>query len=297
MAVEYHINRAREVALILFEAWNSEGIFGTKYMPEDWLPEGVEPGSSEHALFITLTIALDYMRDADQLWKACRDTYADSDTRYLFDPRSVVYSDIYKVQEDLQKYGVVRKHNRDTQTWIKICTTLTKFFDGRVESLLLKGGWSGPHIIRLIQGSTYRAGFPYLKGPKIAPLWIRMMKDNWNGHELINLEKVELPVDVHTGASTVMLGCITGEYKGSFGKFRRIVQNVWADACQGTNIYPLQLDEPLWTMSRLGCRSTRSMPCKYGNDCPTRRFCTGTRFDAYGDSQSNDEVMFHTGIW
>ena len=115
MSVEYHVDRAREIANILYNAWNSEGVFGTKYMPEDWLPEGVEPGSSEHALFITLTIALDYMRDADQLWEACRDTYADPNTRYLFDPQSVVEHEFSKIQGDLQKYGVVRKHNRDTQ--------------------------------------------------------------------------------------------------------------------------------------------------------------------------------------
>jgi len=297
MAVEHHIDQARDVAHILYEAWNSEGIFGTKYMPEDWVPDGVKPGSSEHALFITLTISLDYMRDADHLWKACRDTYADPDTRYLFDPKMVVKRDFNIIREDLQKYGVVRKYNRDTKTWIKICTTLDKYFDGRVEPLLLKGAWSGPHILRLVQGTTYGAGFPYLKGAKIAPLWIRMLKDNWNGHELINLDKVELPIDVHTGDSTVMIGCISGDYKGTFIKFSRMVQHIWAEACQGIEIYPLQLDESLWTLSREGCRKTRRMPCEYRYECPVQSYCTETRLNAYGDCQSNDEVSFQTGVW
>ena len=41
-------------------------------MPEDTLPDGAGKGSREHLLFITLTAAVDYQRDAHQLWEASR---------------------------------------------------------------------------------------------------------------------------------------------------------------------------------------------------------------------------------
>ena len=36
-------------------AFRTRGVFGTKHMPEDLLPEGVTPGTEEHRRFVTLT--------------------------------------------------------------------------------------------------------------------------------------------------------------------------------------------------------------------------------------------------
>jgi hypothetical protein len=41
-----------------------------------------------------------------------------------------------------------------------------------------------------------RSDFPHLMGEKIAPLWIRMLRDNI-GIELSGHEDVPIPVDVH----------------------------------------------------------------------------------------------------
>ena len=49
---------------------NSRGILGEVTMPEHILPAGVDRGSNEHLHFITLTVAIDYMRNADALWAA-----------------------------------------------------------------------------------------------------------------------------------------------------------------------------------------------------------------------------------
>lgn len=77
--VTYDAERAKQVAARLSEAFASGGIFGTQAMPEDLAPEGVAVGSEAHLRFITLTVAIDYMRDADQLWRAgdlCRSSDA-----------------------------------------------------------------------------------------------------------------------------------------------------------------------------------------------------------------------------
>ena len=70
------MKRARNLAIKLFTAFSvsGEGIFGRTVMPEDELPEGVIRGSLEHLLFITLTVTIDYQRDAHELWQIARDT-------------------------------------------------------------------------------------------------------------------------------------------------------------------------------------------------------------------------------
>jgi hypothetical protein len=88
MTINLHPDRARRVVNALVQTWNSTGVLGVRTMPEDIIPEGMEKSSPEHALFITLTVAIDYMRNADQLWAASRKTFSDPSTRYLFDPNS-----------------------------------------------------------------------------------------------------------------------------------------------------------------------------------------------------------------
>jgi hypothetical protein len=78
--------KAKEVAVIVYEKFNSdEGIFGHNVMPEDFLPtwgsdlsySGIDRGSYEHLLFITMVVSIDYQRNADQLWDAGRKTFED----------------------------------------------------------------------------------------------------------------------------------------------------------------------------------------------------------------------------
>ena len=74
------------LAKLLYTTFRSEGIHGQSAIPEDLLPEGVARGSREHLLFITLTVAIDYQRDAVALWNSSRFTFEDPATRYLFEP-------------------------------------------------------------------------------------------------------------------------------------------------------------------------------------------------------------------
>ena len=69
--------RAGKLAELLHRKFLSTGIFGRVEMPEDLLPKGVIRGSLEHLLFITLTVAIDYQRDANILWEVSRKTWED----------------------------------------------------------------------------------------------------------------------------------------------------------------------------------------------------------------------------
>ena len=75
--------RAAAIAGPLSDAFTTTGILGQVAMPEDPRPAGVAVGSLEHILYITLTVTIDYQRDADRFWAASRRTFEDPETRIL----------------------------------------------------------------------------------------------------------------------------------------------------------------------------------------------------------------------
>ena len=74
MSLKTDPRRAAQVGAALYQAFHGDGVLGAVSMPGAILPDTVERGSVEHLHFITLTVAIDYMRDADALWAASRKT-------------------------------------------------------------------------------------------------------------------------------------------------------------------------------------------------------------------------------
>ena len=70
MSLTIDAQRARRVGEKLYHAFRTTGVLGEVSMPEHILAPGMERGSREHLHFMTLTVAIDYMRDADALWAA-----------------------------------------------------------------------------------------------------------------------------------------------------------------------------------------------------------------------------------
>ena len=89
------------------------------------------------------------------------------------------------------------------------------------------------------------------------------------------LDRIPLPVDVHTAQATLQLGCIRPIGKsGQMADLIEAAHKVWRDALLGSfDSYPLQLDEPLWLLSRNGCRKTETWPCQFRSRCPAANFC------------------------
>ena len=126
--------------------------------------------------------------------------------------------------------------------------------------------------------TKYGKMFPYLAGAtgtsKILSLWLRMMRDE-AGVDFTNLENVPLPVDIHTARATITSGCLVGKFVGSFNDLVIQTQEAWKEACKKTRFYPLQVDEPLWNLSRHGCRNrSNGAPCPKRNECRLASFCT-----------------------
>lgn len=130
--------------------------------------------------------------------------------------------------------------------------------------------WSAPTILARLQADNHinnnRAvpDYPYLRGPKIGPLWLRMLRDNV-GLEIKNLDMVPIPVDVHVARATFATGIVRGEYDGPTAGAYEVVRAAWRDSVQGLTagereMIALDLDEALWRCRWKGAPTVTSKP-------------------------------------
>lgn len=284
--MELHSERGREVASQLFEAFQNSGIHGQKEMPEDTPPAGVEESSLEHLLFITLTVSIDYQRDAVTLWKRARAAFENPQTRYLFDPQSVHETSPEKLKQDMMETGFSQKHENDCFIWRTNSGSFLKRWQGDPRNFLADCNWDAVEILSRLRSDTHTDNnkstwdFPFLRGPKIGPLWIRMLRDNLKYENLRRLEEVPIPVDIHVAKASLCLGLVTGEYKGALVNLFDSIRSVWKDSTlglyhKGRDMIALDVDEPLWTLSRVGCKSRdpATGKCLAMDRCEVREYC------------------------
>lgn len=277
MPLECDIENARQAGRILYNTFNDPkvGIFGRTVMPEDILPKGMVRGSYEHRMFITLTVSIDYQRDADTLWAVSRKTFEDEDTRYLFFPESVYKAPFLKVREDMQKYKLSKKPNQDSWIWRTNAISFLKKWSSDPLNLIKTVHFNAVHLLERIkndknpQGNKLKHDFPFLRGDKIAVLWIRMLRDNV-GLDLNNMPQIPIPVDTHIARATLMVA-FSPDWQGKVPA--KEIQAIWQKAAKGTNLIALDFDEPLWHLSKYGCSKCIGNYCPTKAQCPVSRLC------------------------
>jgi hypothetical protein len=191
----------------------------------------------------------------------------------------VTLSPYQKVVADMQVHSLSRKPDKDASIWQRICTTLVQHFDGRVVRLIEEADRDALRLLHLLRDPRLASGFPSLKGPKISLLWIKILADNMPDG-LQHIELIDVPVDIHTAQATLQTGCLEAQAIGGInGGLRKAVQQVWKEAAVGLGIgfHPLAVEEPLWVLSRKGCRQTAQWPCEYRDGCPVDRLCLSER--------------------
>ena len=122
--------------------------------------------------------------------------------------------------------------------------------------------------------------YPYLRGPKIGPLWLRMLRDNAGIEQLDALDKVPIPVDIHVARATLATGVIRGNVKVQLYDLFEDIRTAWAESVKGLNakdrpMIALDLDEPLWHLSKYGCtyRDRENRVCPVSGQCEARELC------------------------
>ncbi|MEM3710061.1 MAG: hypothetical protein QXL46_04045 [Nitrososphaerales archaeon] len=273
------------MGIILYEKFSSEeGIFGYNIMPEDILPKwgsdlstsNIARGSYEHLIFITLIVLIDYQRNADQLWEAGRKTFEDKSTRWLFTPRELMNKSLPEIKSAMMVHSLAKKPSKDARIWYTVSKSFFEMYDSDPINLIKECDYDALKIYNKKFDQRFKCKFPFLSGDKIFPLWIRMLHDNV-GIELKNLCKIPIPVDTHIARASFTTGCLTGKYSGSISAVRHIIDGVWKGAVESSNHprleYRLQLDEPLWHLSRYGCKYRTDDFCPKKARYPVNRFC------------------------
>ncbi len=292
MGVSLNINKGRKVASLLYRKFTTTGIHGSTVSPEDARPNGVTKGSLEHILFLTLTVSIDYQRDADALWRNSRLTFEDPKAQYLFNPLSLHKTPLQKVREDMRRYGLSQKPNKDAYIWRTVGVTLHKQWGGDPINLLAACEWDAPTILARLKDSNHIwngrrfVDYPYLRGNKIGPLWLRMLWDNAGLIDLQNLAKVPIPVDIHVARATLTLGVVRGIYSGRLEELFECVRRAWFESVIGLRVgdremIALDVDEPLWHLSKDGCvkRDSETGRCALRDTCEANEFCTKGRIE------------------
>jgi hypothetical protein len=279
------VEKGKRIAVILFDRFNSEkGIFGHNIMPEDLLwgsdLSGIEVrrGSYEHLIFITMVVSIDYMRDADKLWQAGRETMEDMETNWLFSPEIVKNKTLDEIIPAMKKHRLSQKHKKDAGIWKRVSVSFSNIYNSDPRKLLEECDYDAVKIFEKKYDIRFKHDFPSLSGNKIFLLWLRMLHDNV-AIELNNLERISIPVDVHIARATFTTGCLKGEYRGSIVDISPKIDEAWKTIIAGVSHpklkYALQMDECLWPLSKYGCKSRKGNFCPRSRDCPVGEFCIG----------------------
>lgn len=262
-------NKKIEIAKRIIEAFkDKEGVYGKKEVPECLKSEAIKD-EIERAKFITLVVSIDYQKDADKLWNQAKEMFDSAETRWIFEPSTVIKKKFFELLDVFDNKFTLTAF-KDSLIWYKICLTLSKDFKDNPILILKVNDFDAEKIRNYFEKNPKK--FPYLKGPKIRPLWLRIINETIKGIDLKNLDKVSIPVDVHIANATYYLGLIDNYHGKVINKIRRDVQNIWDDICKKIEQIPLDFDEPLWILSHEGC-SKKICPLKEKGECPVSQFC------------------------
>jgi hypothetical protein len=278
--------KGKKVAELLYNSFSSTGILGRTEMPEDLTPRGVERGSLEHILFLTLTLSIDYQRDAVALWRSSRQSFEESATRYLFDPKSLQEAPPRQIVADMQIHKLSKKPKKDAHIWRTVGVTFLKKWEGDPRNFLDSCNWDSLTILDRLKNDNHEyskrsvSDYPYLRGPKIGPLCLRILRDNACIEQLNNLDKVPIPVDIHVARATLATGVIRGKFQGRLHDLFEDIRVVWAGSVKrlivkDRSMIPLDVDEPLWHLSKYGCtyRNKETGMCPVSGKCEARNLC------------------------
>ncbi|MHA1395903.1 MAG: hypothetical protein ACTSRZ_20560 [Promethearchaeota archaeon] len=270
-------------------------------MPEADPPNGVERGSLEHQLFITLMVSIDYLRDAHKLWDSARRAYEKSEYKYIFNPHKLIDINLKKIAKDLKETGMSARFSKEDAKIIqKVASGLIYYFDGKPENIINQANYDGKKALDIIRSNKYKKSFPYLKGKKIGSLWVRMLKDVCKMP--INLLNVPIAVDVHIARASFTSGALTGEFKGTINGVRENIEELWFKVAElmrekgEIEFNALKFDEPLWTLSKFGCQYRKeniNKLCRKYSECPIQKFCVNGLIKVF---QRKDGVQIKTTL-
>ncbi len=222
-----------------------EGKLGGEKMPEDENP-ALDKGSKENYIYFTLPMALNYKRNSYTLWECANKSYADTETRCIFDTKAVADMSDEKLRDLLLKYKVALQPNKQPIIWKTICQTIETEFSGDIRELFRKNNYSVAEIKKYIAENKKK--FPYLGGNKICNYWLYVM-EQYTDVKFTDRGNITVAPDTHIIQASVKLDVITAE-EAEQSNVQTVVAQRWSDILKGTDLVPIDVHTPMWLWSR-----------------------------------------------
>ncbi|MCM1040226.1 MAG: hypothetical protein NC434_12985 [Ruminococcus sp.] len=228
----------------LLEAYR-QGQLGGEKMPEDENPH-LDISSKENYMYFTLPMSLNYQRNSYVLWECANKSYADSETRDIFDPAAVIGLTEEQLRSKLLKYKVALQTNKQPQIWRTICKTIEKEFAGDIRNLFSENEYCVAKIKEYI--GTNKKNFPYLGGNKICNYWLYVM-EQYTDVRFTDRENITVAPDTHVIQASERLGIISAQEMKA-GNIQEIVAERWKALLKETDLVPIDVHTPMWLWSR-----------------------------------------------
>ncbi len=240
-------------------------------------------GTSERSLrlFLTFVSAMDRARDATRLW--CAGVSLFKLHPEVFDPDQVSSMSAETLTSLLFESGVSQRHGPDAEAWHRIACSLTSGSDS-VCQVVDSGNGDARELQKELRShdSAGRPRYPMLRGPKIGPMWVRIMA-NPGGAKIAHIDAIPVAVDVHVRRATENLG-VTDTSGLELKEVKPEIQSAWQSAVQCARIGGPQgiadtcaaLDPALWFFGKHGCSHCE----RIGQQVSISRACDNCRLPA-----------------
>jgi hypothetical protein len=209
---------------------------------------------------LTLVAAMDRARDAIRLWDYAVALHAAN--RWALIPAEVVGHSFTELSDALRTSGVSQRHLPDAAAWRRIAEALVDEPEGPVARVIAEGVGDARDLLAVLSSARAPGGserFPYLAGPKVGPMWVRMMVFP-GGARVSGVEILPVAVDVQVRRTTENLG-VTETTGMRLEDARSVIEEAWftkvrtertdgPEALAGTCA---ALDPALWYFGRVGC--------------------------------------------
>ena len=226
-------------------------------------------------LFLTFIAAMDRARDATRLWNAGGRLFERSPES--FDPHHVAGLEVGALRRVLKAARVSQRHGPDSDAWHRLGKSLAAGRESPVSRVIDDGSAEARELLSDLQSrdDNGRARFPMLRGPKIGPMWVRMMANP--GRAVIDrIETIPVAVDVHVRRVTENLG-VTATRGLPLAKAKPVIQETWTNGVSEADIAGpagiegtcAALDPALWFFGRHGCGHCRKEheKVRFGRAC------------------------------
>ena len=183
-------------------------------------------------LFLTFIAAMDRARDATRLWNNGAELFQSYPE--LLNPAEASAIPTSTLRERLSQYGVSQRHGPDSSAWGVIARSIATG-GNPVSRVVDSGVGNAGELLNYLRTSCGgQSRFPLLRGPKIGPMWVRMLVAP-GGAQIDDIDIIPVAVDVHVRRVTRNLGIVNTQNM-SEGEARQVIQGTWRTAIARTRI-------------------------------------------------------------